>query len=316
MSAARIVAVVGATGHQGSGVVAALLSSTSFSVRALSSNLSGSRATSLLALHDKYVKEGRLEVVKADLNDRESLEKALKGTYGLFAAMAIAQNEVEQGKTLVDVAKGEGIKHFVYSSLPSIAKASGGKYTNVVPFEHKAQIEEYAKEKLDNVTILIAGAFYSNLYMPLYSRHDNIAIYNVVGSLDLHTGWLDDGKDVGTYAAAAFTKGPAATAGKTYPLEAPRCTMKHIAAQYEAITGEKTTVQATEIDIALTGFPEFLKPSLGEMFRFLNEIGPASICYGTMKPEDDKSFEDLGVKASSFQAFVERTGFRVGGDAK
>ncbi|BGO92598.1 hypothetical protein NBRC10512_004304 [Rhodotorula toruloides] len=319
MSSARTSAVVGATGHQESGVVAALLSSTFFSVRALSTNPSGSKATSLLPVHNRYVNEGRLEIVQADLNDKESLEKALKGAYGVFAAMAVAENEVEQGKTLVDVAKAEGIEHFVYSSLPSIAKASGGKYTHVVPFEHKAEIEQYAKEKLDNMTVLIPGAFYSNFELPLYARRgdDGIAIFNVVGSIDLQLGWVDDGHDVGTYAAgtclsssslagligspptAAFTKGPAVTAGKTYPIEAPCCTMDDIAAQDEAVIGEKAMV-----------------PSFKYVFSYVNELEPDSICHGTMRPEEDKSFEDLGVKASSFKAFLERTGFRIGGEAK
>lgn len=102
------------------------------------------------------------------------------------------------------------------------------------------------------------------------------------------------------------------------------------------MTGEKTTVQATDIDVALAGFPDFLKPAMNEVFqcvishfanrrgglkaepvqknpRYVGQLGPDSICYGTMKPEDDKSFEDLGVKASSLKKFIERTGFRVGG---
>ncbi|KAJ8293770.1 NmrA-like family domain-containing protein 1 [Rhodotorula toruloides] len=279
MSSARTSAVVGATGHQESGVVAALLSSTSFSVRALSTNPSGSKAASLLAQHDTYVK-----------------------------AEGLAENEVEQGKTLVDVAKAKGIEHFVYSSLPSIAKASGGKYTRVAPFEHKAEIEQYAKEKLDNMTVLIPGC--------RFTRDDGTAIFNVAGSLNLQLGWLDDGHDVGTYAAAAFAKGPAATAGKTCPIEVPYCTMDHIAAQYEAVTGEKAIVQATPIDVAFASAPEALLPSLTEVFQYMNEVEPESICHGTMKSEEDKSFEDLGVKASSFKAFLERTGFKVGVEAK
>ncbi|BGP33253.1 hypothetical protein JCM10296v2_005047 [Rhodotorula toruloides] len=269
-----MIAVVGATGHQGSGVVAALLSSTSFS--------------------------GRLEVVKADSSDKGSLERALEGAYGLFAARAIAQNEVEQGKTLIDVAKAEGIEHFVYSSLPSIAMVSGGKYTHVAAFENKAEVEQ---------------GFYSNLYMPLYARRRHRHLQRR-GSLDLQLGWLDDGHDVGTYAAAAFTKGPAATAGETYPIQAPCCTMKDIAATYEAFTGEKATVQATPVEGALTGVPEALLPYLTEVFQYANELEPESICHGAMKPEQDKSFEDLGVKALSFRASVERTGFRVGAGGK
>jgi len=50
-----------------------------------------------------------------------------------------------------------GIKHFVYSSLPSVDKLSQGRFKNVVHFESKARIEKYAKETLENVTILVPG---------------------------------------------------------------------------------------------------------------------------------------------------------------
>ncbi|BGP33273.1 hypothetical protein JCM10296v2_005067 [Rhodotorula toruloides] len=254
--------------------------------------------------------KGRLEVVKADSSDKGSLERALEGAYGLFAARAIAQNEVEQGKTLIDVAKAEGIEHFVYSSLPSIAMVSGGKYTHVAAFENKAEVEQ---------------GFYSNLYMPLYARcgDDGTAIFNVearsTSSSAGSTTVTTSGPMLPVLASPplpAFTKGPAATAGETYPIEAPSCSLQDIAAQYEAFTGEKATVQATPVERALTGVPEALLPSLTEVFHYVNELGPNSICYGTMKPEQDKSFEDLGVQASSFQAFVERTGFRVAADQK
>lgn len=135
---------------------------------------------------------------------------------------------------------------------------------------------------------------------------------------------------------AAFSKGPSVTAGKTYPVESRPCTIKELAAEYESLTGERATCQPTEIDVALAGFPDFLKPSIKEVFqcvvshfanrrrgleaepvqkksRYVAEVRPGSICHGTMEPEDDKSFEDLGVKASSLKDFIERTGFRIGG---
>ena len=82
-----------------------------------------------------------------------------------------------------------GIKHFVYSSLPSVDKLSQGRFKNVVHFESKARIEEYAKEQLENATILIpgelpslsqswshlslslstSGAFLSNLANPMWA---------------------------------------------------------------------------------------------------------------------------------------------------
>lgn len=109
----RIISVVGATGHQGGGVVDLLLQSTNYHVRALSSNPSSDRAKTLLSRHAKYVDDGRFKLVEGNLNDRTSLENAIKGSYGLFASFSpsivdepIEKNpEVTQGKNLVDAAK-------------------------------------------------------------------------------------------------------------------------------------------------------------------------------------------------------------------
>lgn len=112
---ALTIAVVGASGNQGSGVVDALLNSTDFNVRGITTHISdNSKVKELLSDQSSYVKEGRFEFVEADLNDRDSLEKALKGCYGVFAAFGKGikaegengeDNEVTQGKNLVDAAK-------------------------------------------------------------------------------------------------------------------------------------------------------------------------------------------------------------------
>lgn len=45
----------------------------------------------------------------------------------------------------------------MYSSLPSVAELSGGKYTHVTHAESKATVSEYAKSQLGNVTLLYPG---------------------------------------------------------------------------------------------------------------------------------------------------------------
>lgn len=94
MSNTRTIAVVGATGHQGSGAVAALLSSTAFAVRALTTNPAGPKAEALVSQHDTYVTEGRLEVVQADLNDRELGE----GSQGLLRGVCRDDRRAERGR--------------------------------------------------------------------------------------------------------------------------------------------------------------------------------------------------------------------------
>lgn len=113
-SVERTIAVIGASGNQGSGVVASLLLWTSFNVVAISSNPASSKAQALLTDHSKEVGEGRFKLVPGDLNDSESIKKVLEGCYGLFASFAMTakegeddqeSTEVKQGKLLVDVAE-------------------------------------------------------------------------------------------------------------------------------------------------------------------------------------------------------------------
>lgn len=101
----EIIAVIGATGNQGSGVVANLLASTSFVVRAISSNVNGDKARALAVNHKAALDAGRLIMTEANLDDRESLEKAFDGSYGVFVAQAPGPTEVQQGRNIVDAAK-------------------------------------------------------------------------------------------------------------------------------------------------------------------------------------------------------------------
>lgn len=109
----KLITVVGATGNQGSGVVAALLSNPDFKVRAITTDPQSTRAKQLLDKHSEETKQGRFELAKANLNDTSSLEKALNGSYGLFASFGPGATpkdgeegeEVKQGKNLVDAAK-------------------------------------------------------------------------------------------------------------------------------------------------------------------------------------------------------------------
>lgn len=107
------VAVVGATGTQGSGVVSALLSDPSFKVRGITTNLNSTRAQALLSKYADKVKEERFSLVVGNLDDESTLKEALEGCDKLFAAFGPGPTprdgetaeEVQQGKNLVDAAK-------------------------------------------------------------------------------------------------------------------------------------------------------------------------------------------------------------------
>ena len=78
MSAKKIIAVVGATGAQGGGLVRAIAADqhSGFAARALTRDVDSEKARDLQKLG--------VEVVAADVDDRMSLERAFKGAYGAF----------------------------------------------------------------------------------------------------------------------------------------------------------------------------------------------------------------------------------------
>lgn len=93
-STKRIIAVVGATGNQGGGLVRDLLKDGEFAVRAVTRNPEGAAGKGMLGvialagtrLMVFFAELSRLgaEVVKADLEDIPSLTEAFKGAYGVF----------------------------------------------------------------------------------------------------------------------------------------------------------------------------------------------------------------------------------------
>lgn len=122
------IAVIGATGQQGSGVVSALLASTDYAVRAISSNPSSEKAQAFLNTHKQAAHLGRLTIVHGDLAKPETIRDALHGTYGVFFASPFipdgredAENseETKQGKGVVDAAKVRLVPSFSYLETDS-----------------------------------------------------------------------------------------------------------------------------------------------------------------------------------------------------
>jgi uncharacterized protein YbjT (DUF2867 family) len=129
----KIIAVIGATGAQGSSVVNALVKEGTFNVRAVTRN------------PEKYSGKAR-EVVSGDLNNTQSLKDAFKNAYGVFVVTNYweSADEIAQGKNAVDAAKAAGVKHFVWSTLPDVASISSGEF-HVPHFTNKAKVDELVR---------------------------------------------------------------------------------------------------------------------------------------------------------------------------
>ncbi|BGP41366.1 hypothetical protein JCM10450v2_005408 [Rhodotorula kratochvilovae] len=312
----QIIAVVGATGNQGSGVVSAVLSSTPFPVRALTTDPSSDHAKALLAKHQDAVDAGKLTLVQADLNDVDSLKKAVEGAQAVFGMTTPTAEEVQQGRNLVDAVKAAGVQHFIWSGLPSVGKLSGGKFPGIFYFETKAVVEAYAKEQLEHVTVLYPGGFYSNMAFPWYTQRKPDGTFRVClmsKNPDPAVGWTDPTVDLGVFAAAVLNKPLSLTSGKTYPVMSLVKTgdlIKHVEersgvkAVWEPLSGE-------ELHAMLGDKPhgDMLEAAASDMFNFIDSTPAGTTCYGMYTRADDPSLE-LGVKASSFGEWLDRSGWK------
>ncbi len=149
----KLIAVIGATGHQGGAVVRALQASGQFKIRALSRNP--------VKHHDLAD-----EVVEADLNRPDTLQPAFAGAHGVFLVTSSAlegTDEFTQGAAAVRAAKAAGVKHFIWSTLPDVKAISDGRF-DVPHFTGKAKVDRVVTEAgFANHTFVIAPFFYQNL---------------------------------------------------------------------------------------------------------------------------------------------------------
>lgn len=152
-----VILVTGATGAQGGSVARTLLRQNKFAVRILTRN-----AASAKALELKY--EGA-EIAEADLENTNSLLKAMQGVYGVFGVTSYWEHfekEYGQGKNLVDAVKQAGIQHFVFSTLPNYNKLSQAKY--IIPqYDTKAMLQEYTKSLGIPASFIHVSFYYENL---------------------------------------------------------------------------------------------------------------------------------------------------------
>jgi len=145
----EVIAVTGATGLQGGAVTRHLLEE-GWRVRALTRAPGRKRARSIAALG--------AEVVRADMDDPASLERAFDGVSGVFGVqnhhISGYDGELAQGRTVTDAALRMGVRHVVYA-----AAGVGRPGTGIGSWDIKEQIIRYMRGRDLPVTILRPMAF-------------------------------------------------------------------------------------------------------------------------------------------------------------
>jgi uncharacterized protein YbjT (DUF2867 family) len=154
-----LIVVTGATGHQG-GATARELLAMGHKVRAMTRKPDSPAAKTLAKLG--------AQVVKGDLDDAASLERALTGAWGAYAVQntweAGVEREEQQGLRFADVAHRAGIHHYVYASV-----ASAHRRTGIPHFENKWRVEERVRSLgFPSHTIIRPVFFMENFFLPSF----------------------------------------------------------------------------------------------------------------------------------------------------
>jgi uncharacterized protein YbjT (DUF2867 family) len=167
MGEKKVIAVVGATGSQGGGLVRAILNDRSgdYTARALTRNVNSEKSQELTKLG--------AEVVKADLNDIGSMEKAFWGAYGAYCVTNYwehfsPEKELANAEAMAIAAKKAGLHHVIWSTLEDTRKwvhlsdnrmpTLLGKY-KTPHFDAKGEANQFFID-LDLPTTLLHTSFY------------------------------------------------------------------------------------------------------------------------------------------------------------
>jgi uncharacterized protein YbjT (DUF2867 family) len=173
MAEKKIIAVVGATGSQGGGLVRAIQRDASgeFTARALTRDVRSTKAKELAKLG--------AEVVAADVDNPESLKKGFRGAYGAFCvtffwAHFSPDKEQAEAKAQAEAAKAAGLQHVIWSTLEDTRRwvplsddrmpTLMGKY-KVPHFDSKGGSDHYFTDLGLPVTPLLTTFYWNNLYM-------------------------------------------------------------------------------------------------------------------------------------------------------
>ena len=280
MSGKKIIAVLGATGAQGGGLVRSILKDKSgeFTARALTRDVNSDKAKALADLG--------AEVVAVDIDNYESLKNAFDGAYGVFAVTFFWEHfspakENAQAESIAKAAKAAGVKHIIWSTLEDtrnwvplsdnrMPSLGDGKY-KVPHFDGKGESNKYFTEQNLPVTFLLTSFYWDNfIYFgmgPKKGPDGKLAITIPMGDKKL-PGIA--ASDIGKSAFGIFKKGNEFI-GKTVGISGGHLTGKQMADSFTKALGQEVVYNAVPFDVFRSfGFPG--ADDLGNMFQFKHDF--------------------------------------------
>ncbi len=244
MASERTVLVTGATGKQGGATLRHLAASGGVRLRAMTRKPESEAAKAVAALG--------AEIAQGDLDDAASLERALAGCWGAFAVQnsweAGVAREEAQGKRFAEVARREGVQHYVYTSVGSAHLRTG-----IPHFDNKARVEQAVRGlKFPSHVILRPVFFMENLVTPSFLQGDKL----VTAMRPTTKLQMIAADDIGRFAAQAFLE-PDRWRGVEADLAGDAVTMPEAAAAVSELVGRTITFEPIPIDAVRKSSEDF-----------------------------------------------------------
>lgn len=309
----KIIAVVGATGAQGGGLVRAILAdpSSPFAVRALTRKPNDDKARALAKLG--------VEVVATDLDDPASVGRAFRGAHGAFCLTNFwehfsVEKEQAQARTMAQAIRTEGLAHSIWSTLEDTRKriplsddrmpTLHGKY-KVPHFDGKGEADAYFRDSGVPVTFLATSFYWENLVGfgmgPKKGSDGKLAF--VLPMADKPLPGIA-AEDIGKCAYGVFKRG-GELAGKTVGIAGEHLTGTQMAAALSEALQQPVAYTAVPFDVYRSfGFPG--ADDLGNMFQYKHDFndefcGARSVAFS----------RSLNPELQSFAQWLEQNAARI-----
>ena len=279
MAEKKVIAVVGATGAQGGGLVRAILNDPNggFSARAITRDVKSPKAQALRQLG--------AEVVAANVDDLESLKRAFKSAYGAYCVTFFwdhmsAEKEIAEGTNMAKAAKETGIQHAIWSTFEDTRKwvplsdnrmpTIDGKY-KVAHFDGKSEVDHVFADLGVPTTFLLTSFYWENMIYwgmePRTGPDGKLAITFPMGDKKL-PGIASE--DIGKCAYGIFKRGREFI-GKTFGIAGEHLTGAQMAAALTKALGREVRFNDVPPDtFRQFGFPGAVDS--GNMFQIKRDF--------------------------------------------
>jgi uncharacterized protein YbjT (DUF2867 family) len=279
MAQPKIIAVTGATGAQGGGLVRAILNDPSggFAARALTRDINSKKA--------QFLRKLGAEVVQADLDDPDSVQRAFDGAYGAFCVTFFwehfsPEKEYAQARAMANAAKQTGLQHVIWSTLEDTRKwvplddnrmpTLMGKY-KVPHLDAKGEADQIFRDLGVPTTFLLTSFYWENFIHfgmgPKAGQDGKLAITFPMGNQKLPGIAAED---IGKCAYGLFKAGPEYI-GKTLGVAGEHLTGEEMAAAFSRALGKPVHYQDVSPDVYRSfNFPG--AEDLGNMFQFKRDF--------------------------------------------